>query len=140
MFLVPIIISPIFYYGFIYLSYIKLLLTSSFEQYLLCWPIWSILNCWTYISKFLNDLTSALGLLAAIDVFQAMYCIIVLFPLPMRQVIPGNESRVMKMLNRISEIGSNIIMGKNELLHTSGHAYRGELVSFHYYCIRICQF
>ncbi|XP_023531411.1 uncharacterized protein LOC111793659 isoform X1 [Cucurbita pepo subsp. pepo] len=43
------------------------------------------------------------------------------------KVIPGNESRVMKMLNRISEIGSNIIMGKNELLHTSGHAYRGEL-------------
>ncbi|TYJ98475.1 ribonuclease J isoform X1 [Cucumis melo var. makuwa] len=43
------------------------------------------------------------------------------------KVIPGNESRVMKMLNRISEIGSNIIMGKNELLHTSGHGYRGEL-------------
>lgn len=35
----------------------------------------------------------------------------------------------MKMLNRISEIGSNIVMGKNELLHTSGHAYREELVS-----------
>ena len=44
------------------------------------------------------------------------------------QVIPGNESRVMKMLNRISEIGSTIVMGKNEGLHTSGHAYRGELV------------
>ncbi|XP_057728052.1 ribonuclease J-like isoform X3 [Arachis stenosperma] len=43
------------------------------------------------------------------------------------KVIPGNESRVMKMLNRISEIGSTIIMGKNEGLHTSGHAYRGEL-------------
>lgn len=36
----------------------------------------------------------------------------------------------MKMMNRISEIGSSIIMGKNEGLHTSGHAYRGELVSF----------
>ena len=36
----------------------------------------------------------------------------------------------MKMLNRISEIGSTIVMGKNEGLHTSGHAYRGELVSF----------
>lgn len=46
------------------------------------------------------------------------------------QVIPGNESRVMQMLNRISEIGSTIVMGKNESLHTSGHAYRGELVSF----------
>ncbi|KDP30936.1 hypothetical protein JCGZ_11312 [Jatropha curcas] len=43
------------------------------------------------------------------------------------KVIPGNESRVMKMLNRISDIGSTIVMGKNELLHTSGHGYRGEL-------------
>ncbi|KAJ0105611.1 hypothetical protein Patl1_18296 [Pistacia atlantica] len=43
------------------------------------------------------------------------------------QVIPGNESRVMKMLNRISEIGSTIVMGRNEGLHTSGHGYRGEL-------------
>ncbi|PSS07683.1 Ribonuclease [Actinidia chinensis var. chinensis] len=43
------------------------------------------------------------------------------------KVIPGNESRVMKMLNRISEIGSTIVMGKNEQLHTSGHAYRQEL-------------
>ncbi|PON72173.1 Ribonuclease J [Trema orientale] len=43
------------------------------------------------------------------------------------KVIPGNESRVMDMLNRISEIGSTIVMGKNEGLHTSGHAYRGEL-------------
>ncbi|XVE56607.1 hypothetical protein DITRI_Ditri04bG0024500 [Diplodiscus trichospermus] len=43
------------------------------------------------------------------------------------KVIPGNESRVMKMLNRIAEIGSTIVMGKNEGLHTSGHGYRGEL-------------
>ncbi|KAB1217349.1 Ribonuclease J [Morella rubra] len=43
------------------------------------------------------------------------------------KVIPGNESRVMKMMNRISEIGSSIIMGKNECLHTSGHGHRGEL-------------
>ncbi|KAA8540691.1 hypothetical protein F0562_024390 [Nyssa sinensis] len=43
------------------------------------------------------------------------------------KVIPGNETRVMKMLNRISEIGSTIVMGKNEQLHTSGHGYRGEL-------------
>ncbi|KAJ6418111.1 hypothetical protein OIU84_001489 [Salix udensis] len=48
-------------------------------------------------------------------------------PLPTPSVIPGNESRVMKMMNRISEIGSTIVMGKNELLHTSGHGYRGEL-------------
>lgn len=43
------------------------------------------------------------------------------------KVIPGNETRVIKMLNRISEIGSTIVMGKNEGLHTSGHGYRGEL-------------
>ncbi|KAL8140861.1 hypothetical protein V2J09_006882 [Rumex salicifolius] len=43
------------------------------------------------------------------------------------KVIPGNETRVMKMLNRISEIGSTIVMGRNELLHTSGHAHREEL-------------
>nr|GLL23554.1 uncharacterized protein LOC109170789 isoform X3 [Ipomoea trifida] len=43
------------------------------------------------------------------------------------KVIPGNETRVMKMLNRISEIGSTVIMGKNELLHTSGHGHREEL-------------
>ncbi|OMO84067.1 Beta-lactamase-like protein [Corchorus capsularis] len=43
------------------------------------------------------------------------------------KVIPGNESRVMKMMNRISEIGSTIVMGKKEGLHTSGHGYRGEL-------------
>ncbi|XP_059657378.1 ribonuclease J isoform X2 [Cornus florida] len=43
------------------------------------------------------------------------------------KVIPGNETRVMKMLNRISEIGSTIVMGKYEQLHTSGHAHREEL-------------
>ncbi|XP_016475717.2 ribonuclease J isoform X1 [Nicotiana tabacum] len=43
------------------------------------------------------------------------------------KVIPGNETRVMEMLNRISDIGSTIVMGKNELLHTSGHAHREEL-------------
>ncbi|GAB4842818.1 hypothetical protein Ancab_012795 [Ancistrocladus abbreviatus] len=43
------------------------------------------------------------------------------------KVIPGNETRVMKMLNRISEIGSTIVMGKNEMLHTSGHGHREEL-------------
>ncbi|PIA33711.1 hypothetical protein AQUCO_04000045v1, partial [Aquilegia coerulea] len=43
------------------------------------------------------------------------------------KVIPGNETRVMKMLNRVAELGSTIVMGKNEVLHTSGHGYRGEL-------------
>ncbi|KAL6576335.1 hypothetical protein OROHE_000116 [Orobanche hederae] len=43
------------------------------------------------------------------------------------KVIPGNEKRVMKMLNRVSEIGSTVVMGKNKLLHTSGHAHHEEL-------------
>ncbi|XP_010909137.1 ribonuclease J isoform X2 [Elaeis guineensis] len=43
------------------------------------------------------------------------------------KVIPGNETRVMKMLNRISDRGPTIVMGKNSGLHTSGHGYRGEL-------------
>ncbi|KAF9605361.1 hypothetical protein IFM89_016914 [Coptis chinensis] len=43
------------------------------------------------------------------------------------KVIPGNETRVMKMLNRVAELGSTIVMGRNEVLHTSGHAYRDEL-------------
>ncbi|OVA17533.1 SANT/Myb domain [Macleaya cordata] len=43
------------------------------------------------------------------------------------KVIPGNETRVMKMMNRIAELGSTIVMGKKEVLHTSGHGYREEL-------------
>eukprot|EP01018_Ginkgo_biloba_P008450 Gb_29169 [translate_table: standard] len=43
------------------------------------------------------------------------------------KVIPGNDIRVMKMMNRIAEIGSTIRMGRGDNLHTSGHAYRGEL-------------
>ncbi|KAL2934536.1 Ribonuclease J [Bienertia sinuspersici] len=43
------------------------------------------------------------------------------------KVIPGNESRVMKMFNRIADLGSTLVMGKNEMLHTSGHAHREEL-------------
>ncbi|XP_073106614.1 ribonuclease J isoform X4 [Elaeis guineensis] len=46
---------------------------------------------------------------------------------PSTLVIPGNETRVMKMLNRISDRGPTIVMGKNSGLHTSGHGYRGEL-------------
>ncbi|KAL5998155.1 hypothetical protein ACLOJK_009093 [Asimina triloba] len=42
-------------------------------------------------------------------------------------VIPGNENRVMKMMNRITDLGPTIVMGRHEGLHTSGHAYRGEL-------------
>ncbi|KAL4452436.1 hypothetical protein ABPG75_008098 [Micractinium tetrahymenae] len=43
------------------------------------------------------------------------------------KVIPGNDQRVMQMMNRISELGPEIAMGRDENLHTSGHAYRGEL-------------
>jgi mRNA degradation ribonuclease J1/J2 len=46
------------------------------------------------------------------------------------QVIPGNESRVMKMMNRLTDLGPKIIMGKDAGLHTSGHAYHDELVFF----------
>ncbi|XP_057517660.1 ribonuclease J isoform X2 [Amaranthus tricolor] len=43
------------------------------------------------------------------------------------KVIPGNETRCMKMFNRIAELGSSLVMGRNELLHTSGHGHREEL-------------
>lgn len=43
------------------------------------------------------------------------------------KVIPGNESRVMKMFNRIADIGSTLFMGTNEMLHTSGHGHHDEL-------------
>eukprot|EP00850_Spirogloea_muscicola_P012211 SM000078S22070 [mRNA] locus=s78:195221:200717:- [translate_table: standard] len=42
------------------------------------------------------------------------------------KMIPGNETRVVKMFNRIAEIGSTIVQGRDQNLHTSGHAYRGE--------------
>jgi mRNA degradation ribonuclease J1/J2 len=42
-------------------------------------------------------------------------------------MIPGNETRVVKMMNRIAELGPTITMGRGDNLHTSGHAYRGEL-------------
>ncbi|KAJ7553257.1 hypothetical protein O6H91_06G089900 [Diphasiastrum complanatum] len=43
------------------------------------------------------------------------------------KMIPGNETRVIKMMNRIAELGPKIVMGKQENLHTSGHGYREEL-------------
>lgn len=53
------------------------------------------------------------------------------------QMIPGNETRVVKMMNRIAELGPTIVMGRGENLHTSGHAYRDELVR---HLIRMLQF
>ncbi|KAI7836750.1 hypothetical protein COHA_009388 [Chlorella ohadii] len=43
------------------------------------------------------------------------------------KVIPGNDTRVMQMMNAISQLGPEIAMGRDENLHTSGHAYKGEL-------------
>eukprot|EP00803_Ostreobium_quekettii_P009805 evm.model.scf_52.21 EVM.evm.TU.scf_52.21 scf_52:165961-174383(-) len=43
------------------------------------------------------------------------------------KTIPGNEKRVMKMMNSIANRGAEIAMGKDEGLHASGHAYRDEL-------------
>ena len=39
-------------------------------------------------------------------------------------MIPGNETRVMAMMNDLSALGPEIAMGRGENLHTSGHAYR----------------
>lgn len=44
------------------------------------------------------------------------------------KVIPGNESRVTKMLNSLSMMGAKVVQGRSENLHTSGHAYQDELV------------
>jgi beta-CASP RNase J family ribonuclease len=43
------------------------------------------------------------------------------------KVIPGNESRVMRMMNSLAGHGCEIAMGRGDNLHTSGHAYREEL-------------
>lgn len=40
------------------------------------------------------------------------------------KVIPGNDTKVMQMMNRISALGPEIAMGRHENLHTSGHAYQ----------------
>lgn len=42
-------------------------------------------------------------------------------------MIPGNETRVMAMMNDLSALGPEIAMGRGENLHTSGHAYRRAL-------------
>eukprot|EP00899_Mesostigma_viride_P022797 jgi/Mesvir1/3701/Mv14988-RA.3 len=43
------------------------------------------------------------------------------------KMIPGNEKRVMKMINAIAMAGPTVVMGNKAVLHTSGHAYRDEL-------------
>ncbi len=39
-------------------------------------------------------------------------------------MIPGNDTRVMQMMNALSSLGPEIAMGRDENLHTSGHAYQ----------------
>lgn len=43
------------------------------------------------------------------------------------KVIPGNDTRVMQMMNAICKLGPEVAMGRDEGLHTSGHAYKEEL-------------
>ncbi|KAL3161242.1 hypothetical protein ABBQ38_009606 [Trebouxia sp. C0009 RCD-2024] len=43
------------------------------------------------------------------------------------KIIPGNDTKVMSMMNNVSALGVEIAMGASEGLHTSGHAYRDEL-------------
>ena len=40
------------------------------------------------------------------------------------KIIPGNDTRVIQMMNHIARIGPEIAMSRGENLHTSGHAYR----------------
>lgn len=42
------------------------------------------------------------------------------------KIIPGNDTKVMSMMNNVSALGVEIAMGASEGLHTSGHAYRYE--------------
>jgi hypothetical protein len=58
----------------------------------------------------------------------------------MVQVIPGNDTRVIEMMNNISRLGPEIAMSRGENLHTSGHAYRCPLpptasLSITFHCI-----
>lgn len=61
-------------------------------------------------------------------------------PSIMVQVIPGNDTRVIEMMNNISRLGPEIAMSRGENLHTSGHAYRCPLpptasLSITFHCI-----
>jgi len=43
------------------------------------------------------------------------------------RIIPGNEKRVMKMMNRICKLGAKIEMNRSDNLHASGHGYKEKL-------------
>ena len=40
------------------------------------------------------------------------------------KIIPGNDTKVMSMMNNVASLGTKIAMGQSEGLHVSGHAYR----------------
>jgi mRNA degradation ribonuclease J1/J2 len=42
-------------------------------------------------------------------------------------MIPGNEKRVMRMMNEIAKRGPEIAMSREDCLHSSGHGYKDEL-------------
>lgn len=43
------------------------------------------------------------------------------------KMIPGNEKRVMRMMNEIARKGPEIAMSREDCLHSSGHGYKDEL-------------
>ncbi|HIW92619.1 MAG TPA: ribonuclease J, partial [Candidatus Corynebacterium avicola] len=43
-------------------------------------------------------------------------------------LVPGNEEAVFGVINMLSQIGAEIITGKDAMVHTSGHGYSGELL------------
>jgi beta-CASP RNase J family ribonuclease len=43
------------------------------------------------------------------------------------KMIPGNEKRVMRMMNEIAKRGPEIAMSREDCLHSSGHGYKDEL-------------
>lgn len=44
--------------------------------------------------------------------------------------IPGNETAVSKVINRLTRLGATVVHGSNAPIHVSGHAARDELLTF----------
>ncbi|GAB3590827.1 Putative ribonuclease J [Corynebacterium faecale] len=43
-------------------------------------------------------------------------------------LVPGNEEAVFGVINMLAQIGATVITGRDAKVHTSGHAYSGELL------------
>ena len=43
-------------------------------------------------------------------------------------LVPGNEEAVFGVINMLSQIGAEVVTGKDAMVHTSGHGYSGELL------------